>query len=199
MNGPDLGLPPGRAARRLALYARVSTTDQDGQSQIERLRAWAQASGGGYEVTLVETDEATGKNVRRPGLDRVMAEARGHHIHAIAVTKVDRWARSVMDLSGTLHELHELGIEWVAVDQGIKVSPDRTDPTSELILNVLGAVAQWEGSIISERTRQSLAFLKAEGKRLGRPPGSKDRRPRSNKGYLARYADRTPDLAGGRV
>ncbi len=173
---------------RTALYARVSTVDQDGGSQIDRLRKWADGAEPAREVVLVETDEATGRNVRRPGLARVMAEARGHHVQSIAVCKVDRWARSIMDLSATLHELRELGVEWVAVDQGIRVSPDKSDATSKLILDVLGAVAEWEASIISERTRESLAYKRDTLKeRLGRPRGSRDKKPRSNKGYLARY------------
>ena len=155
-------------------------------SQIARLNRWAKE--GGRQVVLKKVDNATGRNIRRPGLDHIMQEARGHHINSIAVTKVDRWARSVRDLSNSLHELQDLGIEWVATDQGIRISPNKSDPTTKLILEVLGAVAEWEASIISERTRQALAYLKASGKRLGRPPGSKDRAPRSNKGYLARYA-----------
>jgi DNA invertase Pin-like site-specific DNA recombinase len=145
------------------------------------LREWAAKEG--RTVALERTDEATGKYMRRPGLEGIMQEARGHHLRSVAVCKVDRWARSVMDLSSTLHELRDLGMEWVAVDQGIRISPDRSDPTSTLILNVLGAVAEWGASIISERTRQGLDHRRRLGIRLGRPPGSKDRRPRANKGY----------------
>ena len=180
---------------KTALYARVSTTDQKGASQIARLNQWAKNEG--RKVAIRKIDNATGKNIRRPGIDLIMQEARGHHINTIAVTKVDRWARSVRDLSNTLHELQDLGVEWVAIDQGLRISPDRSDPTTKLILEVLGAVAEWEASIISERTRQALAYLKAKGKRLGRPPGSKDRSPRSKKGYLERYAGRHPKMQGG--
>ncbi len=175
---------------RTALYARVSTTDQKAASQIARLNQWAKEKG--RKVVLKKIDNATGKNIHRPGIDLIMQEARGHHINSIIVTKVDRWARSVRDLSNSLHELQDLGIEWVAIDQGIHISPDKSDPTTKLILEVLGAVAEWEASIISERTRQALAYLKANGKRLGRPPGSRDRVPRSKKGYLKRYAGRHP-------
>jgi DNA invertase Pin-like site-specific DNA recombinase len=180
---------------RVALYARVSTIDQTGASQLERLRSWATHEG--RHVVLERVDSATGKNVRRPGLSEIMAEARGHHLSAVVVVKVDRWARSVMDLSATLHELRDLGVEWIAVDQGIRISPDRSDPTSSLILHILSAVAEWEASIISERTRQSMAYLRSTGKHVGRPVGSKDRVPRSKKGYLQRYAEVTTALMGG--
>jgi DNA invertase Pin-like site-specific DNA recombinase len=152
----------------VALYARTSTSDQDGNSQLERLREWARHEE--LEVVLERADVASGRLVRRPGADEILAEARGHHIQVVAVCKVDRWARSVLHLASTVRELHELGVEFVAVDQGLRISRDRGDPTSTLILNVLGAVAEWEASIISERTKESLAHLKASGKKLGRPP-----------------------------
>ncbi len=180
---------------KTALYARVSTTDQKASSQIARLNQWAKEKG--RKVVLKKIDNATGKNIHRPGIDLLMQEARGHHVNSIAVTKVDRWARSVRDLSNSLHELQDLGIEWVAIDQGIRISPDRSDPTTKLVLEVLGAVAEWEASIISERTKQALAYLKANGKRLGRPPGSKDKFPRSKKGYQERYAGRHAPKEGG--
>jgi DNA invertase Pin-like site-specific DNA recombinase len=153
---------------RVALYARTSTSDQDGSSQLERLREWAR--GEGHEVVVERTDVASGRLVRRPGADEVLAEARGHHIQAVAVVKVDRWARSVQHLSTTVAELHELGVEFIAVDQGLRVSRDRSDPTATLILHVLGSVAEWEASIIRERTREALAALRARGVKLGRPP-----------------------------
>lgn len=145
-----------------ALYARVSTTDQHGAAQIARLR----------EVEPVPdnfcyVDEATGKNMRRPQMEQLMQEARGHHVRRILVVKVDRWARSVRDLVSSLEELRELGVEWQAVEQGIRIMPDRADATTNLILQVLGAVAEWEGSIISERTKQGLAYARTRCRHCG--------------------------------
>lgn len=102
---------------KTALYARVSTTDQKGASQIARLNQWAKEER--RKVAVKKIDNATGKNIRRPGIDLIMQEARCHHVNSIAVTKVDRWARSVRDLSNSLHELQDLGIEWVSIDQSI--------------------------------------------------------------------------------
>src|SRR4029077_10551567 len=172
--GSALGVPPrwhlaqGRASMRAAIYARVSTSDQEAASQIARLREWAARMG--HQVAFERTDVASGKHSVRPGMEAVMAEARGHPVQIRAVAKVDRWARSIQHLASSVHELYELGVEFVAVDQGLRVSRDRTDPTSTLILHVLGAVAQWEESIISERTKEGLRHARAGGKRLGRPP-----------------------------
>ena len=125
---------------RVALYARVSTEDQDASTQLDRLREWATREG--HDVVIERTDVASGRLVRRPGADEILAEARGHHIQAVAVCKVDRWARSVQHLASTVRELHELGVEFVAVDQGLRVGRGRDDPTSALIVHVLASVAE---------------------------------------------------------
>src|SRR5690348_2103228 len=102
------------------LYARVSTIDQDASSQLARLREWAAREG--FEVAIERVDAATGKNVRRPGLESLLQEARGRHIRFLAVTKVDRVARSVQHLAGIASELHSLGVGFYAIDQGIRIS-----------------------------------------------------------------------------
>jgi hypothetical protein len=80
----------------------------------------------------------------------------------VAVSKIDRWARSVKDLSNSVQEIHERHAEFHAIDQGLSVKPN--DPTAKLILNVLGAVADWEGSIISERTKDGLNGKTGKGR-----------------------------------
>jgi len=158
---------------RVALYARVSTDEQEAAPQIARLRVWAERAG--YVVHMERTDIATGKSgrhVNRPGQDEILAAARGHHVHVVAVAKVDRWARSVRHLSTTVDELHGLGVDFYAVDQGLAVK--RGDPTAKLMLGILSSVAEWEASIISERTKDALKARKAAGVKLGRPrKGSK--------------------------
>ncbi len=171
---------------RVGLYSRVSTEGQDATPQLDRLREWAAREG--HTVVLERTDVASGRLVRRAGADEIMAEARGHHIEAVAVCKIDRWARSVQHLAATVRELHDLHVEFVAVDQGLRISRDRGDPTATLILHVLGSVAEWEASIISERTKESLRALRARGVRLGRPP---------RKGMPAAPSAATPVPAGG--
>jgi DNA invertase Pin-like site-specific DNA recombinase len=138
--------------RRVAIYARVSTKAQDARPQLARLREWALREG--FTVGMDRTDLASGRLVRRPGAEAIMQEARGHHVHAVAVAKVDRWARSLQHLSATVNELHALGVDFYAVDQGLTVRKD--DPTAKLMLHILAACAEWEASIISERTKDGL-------------------------------------------
>lgn len=145
---------------RIASYGRVSTPKQDAGPQLERTREWA--GRGGHEIFMERVDVASGRLVRRPGQEEIMQAARGHHIHAVVVPKVDRWARSVKHLASTVEELHALGVDFYAIDQGLAVR--KGDPTSQLILNVLGAVAQWEASIISERTKDGLVDKMGKGR-----------------------------------
>ena len=146
--------------KRVALYARVSTTGQDAQPQLRRLEDWAGRAG--YQVHMQYLDTASGRRVVRPGMESIMQAARGHHIHAVAVAKVDRWARSIQHLARTIEELHGLGVDFHAVDQGLHVV--KGDPTGKLILHVMGAMAEWEASIISERTRDGLVGKVGRGR-----------------------------------
>lgn len=149
--------------RRVALYARVSTPEQDPAPQVERLRTWAVQAG--YTVHMERVDYSSGRKVVRPGMQEILQAARGRHIHAVAVAKVDRWARSVQHLATSVAELHGLGIDFMAVDQGLMVR--KGDPTSSLVLSVLAGVAEWEAGIISERTKDALRS-KAPGMGAGR-------------------------------
>lgn len=154
---------------KVALYTRVSRESQDAAAQVTRLNEWAGRIG--YTVHSLHGDTATGKNMRRPGMEAVMSLVRQRHVDAVAVCKIDRWARSVKDLSVSVHEIHDRKAEFHAVDQGLTVKPN--DPTAKLILDVLGAVADWEGSIISERTKDGLAGKAGRGrhwKDCGSPP-----------------------------
>lgn len=145
---------------KVALYARVSTEGQDPHPQLAKLREWATRNE--HTICLEAVDKATGKNMRRPGMESVMILVRQRHVDGVAVCKIDRWARSVKDLSNTVNEIHDRKAEFHAIDQGLSVKPN--DPTAKLILNVLGAVADWEGSIISERTKDGLAGKSGRGR-----------------------------------
>lgn len=152
---------------RVAIYARVSTPDQDPEPQLVRLRQWASSLG--HEVKMERSEVASGKLVRRRLQDEIMGEALGRRVDAVACVKVDRWARSLKHLSTSVTGLHDRGAGFYCVDQGLNVV--KGDPTAGLTLGILGAVAEWEGAIISERTKDTLQALQAEGKRLGRQPG----------------------------
>ena len=158
------GQPP--PALRIALYHRASTLDQDPQLARGELEAWAKRQGGTV-VALVE-ESASGAWNERPGLQRLLAQARRGQLDAVACWKLDRFGRSALDVLGNVRHLTSAGVRFVAVTQGIDIG-SRGDAMSQLMLTVLSAVAEFERSLIVERTRLGMARAKARGKHCGRP------------------------------
>ncbi len=149
---------------RVALYARVSTSDQTVAPQLDALRSYAVAR----DMDVVEEyidHGVSGSRDRRPALDELMAKARRRSFDAVAVTKLDRLARSTRHLVNLGAELEALGVDLIVVDQGI----DTSTPAGRLLFNVLGAIGEFELDLIRERTRAGLHAARKRGKRLGRP------------------------------
>ena len=103
----------------------------------------------------------------------------------VLVTNLDRAFRSAKDTYDNLAYLDSHKVGFIAATQPI----DTSTSTRKLLLGVLAAVAEFEKALMVERTKEGLARAKAQGKRLGRPPGSKDKRKRSRRGYLLRWAE----------
>lgn len=156
-------------------YHRVSTLDQDPELARAELRRGAELRG----LHVVEAIEETGSgaNNDRPGLQRALKAAKGR---TLLVWKLDRFGRSALDVLSNLRRHVDAGGRFVAVTQGLDVR--QGDAMSGLILAVLAAVAEFERSLIVERTRLGLERAKAAGRYPGRPRGSKDRKPRRKKG-----------------
>jgi DNA invertase Pin-like site-specific DNA recombinase len=149
---------------RLALYARVSTTDQHPEAQIDALRQYSHARG--LEITGTYVDHGiSGAKARRPALDGLMADARRRGFDALAVVKLDRLGRSLHHLLTLLGEFEALGVDLISLDDGL----DTSTPVGRLFFQIRGAFAEYERSLIRERTRAGLAAAKRRGKRLGRP------------------------------
>ena len=132
---------------RVALYGRVSTTDQHPEIQIHALRSYAAARG--LVVVGEHVDHGvSGAKDRRPALDRLLADARRRRFDVLAVTKLDRLARSVHHLTSLGREFEALGIDLVVLDQAI----DTSTPAGRLLFHVLGSIAEFERDLIRERT-----------------------------------------------
>jgi len=146
----------------IALYARVSTGEQNPEAQLLRLRAYASAR----EVVALEfVDRASGASRKRPSLDALLAAARRREVAAVVVVKLDRVARSVSHLAELGEELRALEVDLVALDQAI----DTSTPAGRLMFNVLGSIAEFERDLIRERTRDGLEAARRRGSKLGRP------------------------------
>jgi DNA invertase Pin-like site-specific DNA recombinase len=155
-------------AQRAALYARVSTTGhgQDVGLQLDELRQVAAQRG--WSVVEEFVDEGiSGAKASRPALDRMMEAARLGKIDVVAVWKLDRLGRSLANLLSTLDELGHHGVGFVSLrDAGI----DTTSPAGRLLLQLMGAFAEFERGLIRERVKAGVERAKARGKTLGRPP-----------------------------
>lgn len=147
----------------VALYARVSTPDQDPDNQLLRLRQVAEARG--YVVYAEYVDVASGACSRRPQLDRMLAAAKAGHIHRILAVKLDRMARSVVNLATVMQQLDIWGVAVELLDQPI----DTSTSTGRLTLTILGAIAEFERELIRDRTMDGQARAVSQGKTIGRP------------------------------
>jgi len=102
---------------------------------------------------------------RRPALDSLLDACRRRQVDVVAITKLDRLARSVHHLVALGRELETLGVDLVVLDQTI----DTTTPSGRLLFHVLAAIAEFERDLIRDRVIAGLRRAKAQGRRLGRP------------------------------
>lgn len=151
---------------QVGIYARVSTDDQKCEQQLTELRAYVTARGWVLQGEYVDQG-LSGKRDSRPALNRLTDAARKRQVDAIVVWKLDRWGRSMAHIVSSIQELDSLDVRFIAITQGIDT--DKGNATSRLMLNLLGAFADFEQSLISERTRAGLARARREGRIGGRP------------------------------
>jgi DNA invertase Pin-like site-specific DNA recombinase len=150
-------------ATRAALYARVCTSDQSTELQLESLRAYAAARG--WAVTEFADHGVSGAKEKRPALDALVGAARARRIDVVVAVRLDRLARSTHHLLSLAREFEALGVGLVITSQSI----DTTTPTGRLLFTVLGAIAEFERELIRERVIAGVRRAKALGIRCGRP------------------------------
>ncbi len=150
---------------RAALYARVSTADQHNAIQVRELTEYVQRRG--WELAATYQDQISGAKASRPGLDKLMADARQRRFDVVLVWKLDRFGRSLVHCVSGIQELASLGVRFIATSQGLDT--DESNPASKLLLHILAAVAQFERELIRERTIAGIRVAQANGKHVGRP------------------------------
>ncbi len=138
-------------------YARVSTTDQNPELQLEALRR------AGCEKLF--TEKASGARDERPELARILDDVLRAG-DTLVVWKLDRLARSLKKLIATAEELEREKIGLVSLTESI----DTTTPGGMLTFHVFGAIAQFERALIRERTTAGLVEARRQGRKGGRPP-----------------------------
>jgi len=152
--------------KKLALYARVSTTGkgQDTDLQLRDLRSYAEARGMTIFQEYIDNG-VSGRKDKRPALDELMNDARKKRFDAVLVWRFDRFARSTKHLVTALEEFKHLGIDFVSFQENI----DTSSPMGKAMFTIVSAIAELEADIIRERVIAGLANARAKGKKLGRP------------------------------
>ena len=152
-------------------YARVSTQDQKPELQLDALKA------AGCEKVFVE--KASGAQRERPELKAALDYMRDGD--TLVVWKLDRLARSMKQLIETVEGLEEGGVGFRSLTEAI----DTTTAGGKLVFHVFGALAEFERSIIRERTRAGLDAARARGRKGGRPPKLKESDLKAARAMLA--------------
>ena len=165
---------------KYALYQRVSTLDQQNENQQEILEAYAQQKG--YEFDIFSEVESSRKT--RPVKQELLRKLRNGEYAGIIVYRIDRWARSSTELILEIKELVDRDITFISISDQL----DFSTATGRLHFQMLAVFAEFERSLISERTKLALQRKKNSGVRLGRPKGSKDSKSRKRSGYILRHA-----------
>lgn len=164
-----------------AIYVRVSTIDQSNDNQRYRLTEYAKQHR--YDFDIFEEVESSRRT--RPVKQALLQKLRNGEYAGVIVYKIDRWARSSTELILEIKELVDRGITFISVSDNL----DFSSATGRLHFQILAIFAEFERSLISERTRLALKRKKEyEGIRLGRPKGSKDKKVRRRSGYILRHA-----------
>jgi DNA invertase Pin-like site-specific DNA recombinase len=148
-------------------YARVSTSRQadTGQSlavQTDALRAEAERRGWTFEGV---TEEASAKTLRRPILQAALDQLASGAASVLIVHRLDRLGRSLKDVLTIVDRANKEGWALVFTEQDI----DTSTSAGRLMLSMLGAVAQFDNELKSERIKEGLANARFQGQRLGRP------------------------------
>jgi len=153
-----------KTIKNVAIYCRVSTSDQITDRQEIELKAFADRAGYTVVDTFIET--ASGSKNDRQVRAAVMKLAKGRHIDAVLVTELSRWGRSTTDLLTTIQEMAGWDVALISLNNK---DLDYSSPTGALMLTVLAAISQFEKALLIERTNSGLAAARARGAKFGRP------------------------------
>src|ERR1700758_5265531 len=150
---------------KTAIYARVSTSNgQDPSMQTRELKEYCERRGWTVACEYVDVG-VSGSKDSRPQLNQLMANAKRRHFDVVLVWKLDRFGRSLKHLVNALAEFEALGVTFVSLRDNL----DLSTPSGRLMFQIIGAMAEFERSLIVERVRAGLRNAKAKGIRLGRP------------------------------
>lgn len=153
--------------QRAAIYARVSTKDQDAKTQVPLMLEWCERNGYSVAAEHEFVEVASGADPSRPLQKQLMAAAKGHHIHAVICWRLDRWGRSTLDALAKVEQLKGWGIEFHAIKEDLHLK--NWDTEGRFRLELMQSLASRERNIIRDRTREAFEKLQANGWPNGKP------------------------------
>jgi DNA invertase Pin-like site-specific DNA recombinase len=179
---------------KVAIYARVSTKDQNPENQMVELKEYV-ANHKDYVLVDIYEEKISGMKDSRPQLDRMLQDARQHRFEHVIFWKVDRLGRNTLHLFQIVDEWKKLGITFSVTTLGI----DTSTVIGNFVFGLLAQVAELERTFIVERTNLAVKNIKKKLEKgsykaksgrvitqLGRPKGKKDTKPRKKRGYFLR-------------
>ena len=176
-----------KTTRICAIYVRVSTKEQNLDNQIERLETFASLQK--LKVYKIYKEKISGTKDSRPALNDLMFDCRKKCFNVVLIWKLDRLGRSLKHLLNIAEEWQKQGIDFICVSQGF----DTTTASGKMLFQILGAIAEFERELISERTKAGFIY-KEDGSIIGRKKGTvvgkrgKDKNPRKKSGYYMRWS-----------
>ena len=166
----------------IAIYCRVSLHDGSQTTENQKIRLVEFANRNNFTFDIYEESESTRKT--RPVKQALLMKIRAGCYTAVAVYKLDRWARSSTELILDTKEILDRGVSFISVSDNL----DFGTASGKLHFQILSAFAEFERELIRERTIEGLKRAKIHGKNPGRPKGSKDSKKRPRSGYILREA-----------
>jgi site-specific DNA recombinase len=150
-----------------SICARVSTDKQADhgvslEAQEAKIRAMATVQGAAVIELIVDGGESA-KDLKRPGMDRLLTLVDERKVDTVIIAKLDRLTRSVKDLAELLERFQRRGVSLVSVAESL----DTGSAAGRLVINIMTAVSQWEREAIAERTREAMSHKKSNGQRVG--------------------------------
>ena len=156
---------PTTAAKRVAIYLRVSTTEQTTANQRRQLQSVAKRHGWSVAQVFEDTGVSGAKGRKdRPALDALLKAVARREVEMVAAWSVDQLGRSLSDLLDFLRELHAKGVDLFLHQQGL----DTSTPSGKAMFQMMGVFAEFERAMIRERVLAGLARAKEQGISLGR-------------------------------
>ncbi|MFN0116875.1 MAG: recombinase family protein [Elusimicrobiota bacterium] len=152
-------------SKRVAIYSRVSTHDQNPESQLLDLRQYCEARGWQSQEFCDKGISGAKGEDKRPSLKALMDAVRKRKFDVVLVWRFDRFARSLPHLVNSLEELKSLNVDFVSYQESI----DTSTAQGRLVFGVMASLAEFERSLIRDRVMAGLNRARSQGKRLGRP------------------------------